>query len=86
MEKVSYLVQCKWGMEALGTSADLNGMDMKIYENELITPEIYEHEWEAAFEFCTAHLFTAWGALCIFALASLILAHIALRISLTRNK
>ena len=86
MEKVSYFVQCKWGMEALGTSADLNGMELAIYDNEMITPEIYEHEWESAFDFTFAHLVTTWGVLFIFALASLVLCYIALRISLTRNR
>ncbi len=86
MEKVSYFVQCKWGMEALGTSADLNGMELAIYDNEMITPEIYEHEWEAAFDFTFSHLVTTWGVLCVFALVSLILCYVALRISLTRNR
>ena len=86
MEKVSVFVQCKWGMEALGTSADLNGMPLKIYENEMITPEVYEHEFEAAFEFALSHLTFTWGILLLFSVASLLLCHIALRLTLKRGK
>ena len=85
MEKVSYFIQCKWGMEALGTTADLNGMDLKIYENEMITPDIYEHEFEAAFEFTISHLAFAWGILFLFAVVSLIACHLVLWQTLKRR-
>ena len=38
-ESVSYLVNCRWGMEALGTTADLNALDLKIYGEELEIPD-----------------------------------------------
>ena len=38
-ENVSYLVNCRWGMEALGTTANLNALDLKIYGTELEIPD-----------------------------------------------
>ena len=38
-KQVSLFVNCRWGMEALGTTANLNGLDMKIYGEEITIPE-----------------------------------------------
>ncbi len=37
-KQVSLFVNCRWGMEALGTTANLNDLDMKIYGEEITVP------------------------------------------------
>ena len=46
-ENVSYFVNCRWGMEALGTTADLNDLDLKIYGEKLEIP---------SFEYTVPHI------------------------------
>ncbi len=38
-EKVSLFVHCRWGMEAFGTTANLNGLDLVLYGEEITVPE-----------------------------------------------
>lgn len=38
-ETISLFVHCRWGMEAFGTTADLNGLDLGIYGEEITVPE-----------------------------------------------
>lgn len=38
-ESISYAVTCRWAMEALGTTADLNALDLKIYGEEITVPQ-----------------------------------------------
>lgn len=35
-EKVSYAINCRWAIEALGTTADLNELDLAIYGEEIV--------------------------------------------------
>lgn len=37
-ERVSYAVNCRWGMEALGTTLNLDAMDLAIYGSEITVP------------------------------------------------
>lgn len=37
-EKVSYAINCRWAIEALGTTADLNNLDLAIYGEEITIP------------------------------------------------
>ncbi len=78
-EKISMFVNCRWGMEAFGTTANLNALDLSIYESDFIDASIYEHDWEAAFEHTMDHLLQAWGVLGVFCLACLIACGVALR-------
>jgi hypothetical protein len=41
-ENISYAVTCRWAMEALGTTADLNSLDLLIYGEEITVPESKE--------------------------------------------
>lgn len=76
----SAVVNCRWGMEAYGTTADLNGLDLQIYrENDKITPDVYEHEAEAAYDFTMAHLLTSWGALVLMSVICLAVCALVLR-------
>lgn len=37
-EKVSYAINCRWAIEALGTTADLNSLDLAIYGEKITIP------------------------------------------------
>lgn len=37
-EKISYAINCRWAIEALGTSAGLNDLDLAIYGEEITVP------------------------------------------------
>ncbi len=37
-EKISYAINCRWAIEALGTTADLNSLDLLIYGEEITIP------------------------------------------------
>ena len=37
-EKISYAINCRWAIEALGTTADLNDLDLAIYGEEITVP------------------------------------------------
>ena len=39
-ENVSAFVHCRWGMEAFGTTANLNALDLEIYGEEVHIPEM----------------------------------------------
>ena len=38
-ESISYAVTCRWAMEALGTTSDLNALDLALYGKEVTMPE-----------------------------------------------
>lgn len=83
-ETISLFVHCRWGMEAFGSTANLNALDLKIYENELIDSSIYEHEWEAAFEFTMEHLAYSWGVLGLFCIVCVVACGVVLRASIRK--
>jgi len=60
----SYFAVCRWSMEGLGTTANLNAMDIVMTDGTRI-PAL-AREAEAFFEFTTSHLISSWGVLCIF--------------------
>ena len=37
-EKISYAINCRWAIEAMGTTADLNGLDLAIYGEDITVP------------------------------------------------
>lgn len=79
LDVFSNIIHCRWGMEALGTTVNLNALDLKVYENDMITPEIYEHEFDAAFDFTMAHLCSTWGVLGLFCAVCLVACGLLLR-------
>lgn len=59
VEKVSYVVNCRWAMEAYGSIADLNGLTLKMQEE---IPGL-THEAEAFYTRSGGHLLFAWAVL-----------------------
>ncbi|MBO4364856.1 MAG: ATP-binding cassette domain-containing protein [Eggerthellaceae bacterium] len=130
-KQVSLFVNCRWGMEALGTTANLNALDMKIYGEEItiseqettideittdvpsfdtevdgmpitvpeqqdmtindvtvnvpedtttIDPDMFPHDYEAMFDFATAHLMHSWSILLLFSVVCIAGCCIVLRV------
>lgn len=73
-EVISWFALCRWGMEGLGTTANLNDLPLKLQQEGLMLP----HEAESFFEFTGSHLLSAWLILAIFIVAYLVLARIVL--------
>lgn len=63
-EYVSYVMISRWGMEALGSIANLNDLQLKI---QLEIPTV-PHDFESQFEAASEHLLMVWGILLIFIL------------------
>lgn len=74
-EMISYLATCRWSMEGLGTTSDLNGLELKLQQQGLPI----EHKAEEFFEYTAGHLAHAWLILAGFAAGFLILACLLLR-------
>lgn len=73
-DKLSYLMISRWGMEALGTTSDLNSMQLRIQETVPTVP----HEIEDMFKYSAKHLYTVWGILAIFILVSIVVGDLLL--------
>lgn len=63
-DKLSYVMISRWGMEALGSIARLNDLQLKIQMEVPTVP----HEFENRFEAASAHLLHVWIILLIFSL------------------
>ena len=74
IEKVSYVVNCRWAMEAYGSIADLNELTMKIQEK---VPQ-YVHEAEDFYTHTSWHLLFSWGVLLGFSAIYGVLCYIVL--------
>lgn len=71
---ISYVMVSRWGMEALGSIARLNDLQLKI---QLEVPSV-PHEFEGQFEATTEHLLQVWGILLIFILVLVIVGNLLL--------
>lgn len=71
---VSYAMLSRWGMEALGSTSNLNDLPLKLAEQ---APMLVK-EFEDGFESTTEHIFMVWGILLGFSLAFIILGNIFL--------
>lgn len=75
VKSISYVVSCRWAVEAYGTTANMNALPID-YDLPEGMP-VPEREFEEFYEFTTEHLLFAWGILAamllIFALASFIM-------------
>lgn len=60
-EKISYFTVSRWSVEALGSIAKLNRLDLKLQKDF----PMLEHEAEAFFEASKVHLLHSWGILMI---------------------
>lgn len=59
---LSYIMISRWGMEALGSTANLNDMQLKI---QMTVPTV-PHDFESRFEAASDHLLMVWLILLIF--------------------
>jgi len=74
IEKVSYVVTCRWAMEAYGSIANLNDLTLKIQET---LPEM-EHSAENFYTYSPWHLCFAWEILIGFTVIFGIMSYVAL--------
>lgn len=74
-EYISWFAVCRWSMEALGTSANLNALELKQQMEGLAVP----HPAEDFFTYTVEHITNAWVILGIFITVFLILSRFALR-------
>ncbi len=71
---ISYIMISKWGMEALGSIANLNDLQLKI---QMTVPNV-PHDFENRFEATSGHLFMVWAVLFGFIVAFLFIGNILL--------
>ena len=73
-EMISLLATCRWSMEGLGTTANLNSLELRLQQQGVPV----DHKAEPFFEYTADHLIIAWlvlagSAICFLALACLFL-------------
>ena len=73
-EIISWAAICRWSMEGYGTTANLNGLPLKLQQEGVAIP----HDAEAFFDFSAAHLLGDWGILVVFTVLFLVLARVVL--------
>lgn len=74
-KKVSVITVSKWGMEAMGSTARLNGLELMVQKAFPMVP----HEADSAFTATAAHVTHAWGVMGLFILVFLVLCIIILK-------
>ena len=74
-EYISWFAICRWSMEGLGTTANLNALELKQVQEGLMLP----HPAEDFYSFTVSHLTAAWGILAAFIVGFLLLSRFALR-------
>lgn len=72
---ISWFAVCRWSMEGYGTTANLNGLDLKLQQENIPI----EHEAEDFFTYTTAHMLKTWMILIIFVVVFSAAAGVALR-------
>lgn len=71
---VSALMVSRWGMEALGSTSDLNSLPLRIQEEFPMVP----HEADETFQYTAEHLGEVWLILLLFVVVPLIIGTICL--------
>ena len=71
---ISYVMISRWGMEALGSIANLNDLPLKI---QMTVPTV-PHEFESRFDSTPEHLLTVWAVLFGFIVVFLLVGNILL--------
>lgn len=71
---VSALMLSRWGMEALGSTSNLNGLPLRLQEEFPMIP----HEADNAFLYTAEHLREVWLILLVFVIVPLIIGTICL--------
>lgn len=70
----SYLMISRWGMEALGSTSNLNNMQLKIQATVPTVP----HEFESQFESVSGHMLTVWMILFVFTVVFIFIGNLLL--------
>ncbi|MCR4740015.1 MAG: ATP-binding cassette domain-containing protein [Lachnospiraceae bacterium] len=78
-EIISYITNCRWSMEAYGTTANLNGLELSLQQLDPFIAQYVSHNPEDCFEFVSKHLFTDWGILLLFVIGYLVIARVVLQ-------
>lgn len=73
-EIISWFATCRWSMEGLGTTANLNDLPLKLQQEGILVP----HEVESFFDYSVSHLGKSWIMLLVFSVVFLVLARIML--------
>lgn len=73
-DKLSYVMISRWGMEALGSIARLNDLQLKIQMEVPTVP----HEFEDRFDATSEHLLKVWAILIIFSLVFVLVGNLLL--------
>lgn len=73
-EMLSFLALCRFSMEAYGTTANLNQLQLRLQQDGVPIP----HESEYFFEFTREHLVHSWSVLAGFAIVFMVLARLSL--------
>ena len=78
-EKISWLTACRWAVEGLGTSANLNALtdNLRIAINGIPFNHALPYN-NPMFAFNASHLFLVWGILAAYSLALLLAGRLAL--------
>lgn len=71
---ISYIMISRWGMEALGSTARLNDLQLKI---QMTVPSV-PHDFESRFESTSEHLITVWLILLAFIVVFLFVGNLLL--------
>lgn len=74
-EKISYGTVSRWSVEAMGSIANLNDLELKLQKDY----PMLEHEAEAFFEATKSHLIETWGILLAMVVLFTIVSIVALR-------
>lgn len=75
-EIVSWIVACRWSMEAFGTTANLNDLPNKIKFQGKVYKQTIEQDF---FNYEVEHMLLVWGILIAFVVGFLVLSHIVLK-------
>lgn len=73
-EPVSALMLSRWGMEALGSISNLNGLPLRLQEEFPMIP----HEADEAFTYTASHLGEVWLVLLLFVVIPLVVGNFLL--------
>ena len=71
---ISWFATCRWSMEAYGTTANLNDLQLSLQQKGLPL----QHLPEDCFEFTSEHILMNWGLLILMVVVYLIIARLVL--------
>lgn len=74
VKPLSYPMESRWGMEALGSTARLNDLKLRIQSTIPNVP----HEKESAYKATEAHLMNSWKILLAFIIIEAVFAYVAM--------